>query len=60
MRIKLCHAQCEHCGHSDVQDLDLEIHQSPDGKFSLAASCRDELACLWRRSPEAQKVANAS
>lgn len=61
MRIKMCHAQCEGCGHADVQDLDLEIHQSPDGQFSLAAVCRDSEIC---RSLQAEQrtgeVARAS
>lgn len=45
MRLKVCHGQCEHCGHTDVQDLDLQIHQSPDGQFSMAFTCRDQAAC---------------
>lgn len=44
----MCHAQCEHCGHPEVADLDLVIHQSGDGKFSLAAECREPLACTVR------------
>lgn len=49
MRIKMCHAHCEHCNHAVVADLDLHIHQSPDGVFSLSAVCRDEALCLAQR-----------
>lgn len=49
MRIKVCHAQCEHCGHPEVADLDLQIHQCGDGQFSMAATCRDQESCGYRQ-----------
>lgn len=59
MRIKVCHAHCEHCGHSAIPDLDLQLHQSADGVFSTAAVCRDEDACTARQNGQTV-VARAS
>jgi hypothetical protein len=59
LRIKACHGHCETCGHPDLSDLDLEIHQSPDGQFSFAWACRNLIACTRRVGAKNRETADA-